>query len=181
MFIKDEKELVVEYEYTTDAPRYIVYRESSWSHQCCISVVQRIFGGRRSYDGEDSEFEPTEKNSFPKEWVDNPPEGLDYLSEDRYFAIFRTEQRAREIVHQLIVEDVRKSLLSAFNYYHACSFGCGDDGYGDMECDAAGSHLFTKLVEANILYGEELADTIEDICRKAHINVSELSQKQEEE
>jgi hypothetical protein len=49
-----------------------------------------------------------------------------------------------------------------------------------MECDLAGSHLFTKLVEAKKLYGEELAETIEDICQKAHINISEL-QKQEEE
>ena len=179
LFIKDEKELLVEYEYATDAPKYIVYRESGWSHQCCVAVVRRVFGGRRSSDGENSEFEPTKQNAFPEEWVDNPPEGLDYLSEDRYFAIFRTEQRAREIVHQLLVEDARKSLDSAYNYYYACT-GCGDDGYGDMECDLAGSHLFTKLVEAKKLYGEDLAETIEDICQKAHINISEL-QKQEEE
>lgn len=177
LFIKDENELVIHYEYTSDVPRYIVYRESGWSHQCCVAVAQRRFGGRRSSDGEDSEFEPTEINLFPKEWVDNPPEGLDYLSEDRYFAIFRTEKRAMEIVHQLIVEDVRKSLLSAFNYYQACSGY--DDGYDGMECDLAGSHLFTKLVEAKTLYGDELADTIEDICRKAGIDVCELSQEEE--
>ena len=180
LFIKNEKELVMRYEYMSDTPRYTIYRESGWSPQCCVTVVQRIFSGRRSSDGEDSEFEPTEINSFPKEWVINPPEGLDYLSEDRYFAIFRTEDRAMEIIHQLLVEDVRKSLESAYEYYHACTFGY-DNGYGGMECDLAGSHLFTKLSEAKKLYGEELADIIDDICRKAHINISELSQKQEEE